>query len=260
MKILLYLFGLIVALLIAAVGELVSDEIRARLDRLPMAVLRAAARRLPRDQRGELYGQAWLPELRHILQGDEAMPITRLIHGMRYALRIWLSAPQISREFGAGPARHSLLRLFRPSLGVVLIAGPLPITALAVSFAAKHGSWLFGLIAVTIASCSYIIVGLCWQLLLLYLSYWPNSARWCRCKMGTISQAVILPVSLTATCGAALVPLVDQQGTMVHVLLDFFTIGTSTYFYLLRIGYGFRIIYMMTSLLRRDMSGTASTD
>lgn len=73
----LYLLSLLMAVLIAAIADLVSDEVRARLDRLPLAVLAAAARRLPPDLRPELYEQAWLPELHFLLQGDEAVPITR---------------------------------------------------------------------------------------------------------------------------------------------------------------------------------------
>jgi hypothetical protein len=96
-------FGLLLAVLTAAIGELVSDEIRARLDRLPFALLAAAGRRLPAQQRDELYRQAWLPELHHILRGDEATPITRLVHGTRFAASLWLSAPQVGR--GLAPLR-----------------------------------------------------------------------------------------------------------------------------------------------------------
>jgi hypothetical protein len=105
MSALLYFSGLLVAVLVAATGELVSDEIRARLDRIPLALLAIAASRLPRDQRDELYEQAWFPELHHILQGNEATPITRLVRGTHFALGLWLSAPQIRRELQSdGPA------------------------------------------------------------------------------------------------------------------------------------------------------------
>jgi hypothetical protein len=99
-----FVLGLVFAVLLAAIGELVSDEIRARLDRIPLALLTMAARRLPRDQQKALYVEAWLPELHYVLQGDEAAPITRLIHGIRFAASLWLSAPKIGRELAASPA------------------------------------------------------------------------------------------------------------------------------------------------------------
>jgi Restriction endonuclease len=83
------------AVMVAALGEMVSDEIRARLDRLPLALLAAAARRLPVSQRADVYEQAWLPELHYVLRGDQAMPITRLVHGLRFAFSLWLTAPRI---------------------------------------------------------------------------------------------------------------------------------------------------------------------
>lgn len=98
MSVVKYVLGLVVAVLLAAIGELVSDEIRARLDRVPLALLAMAARRLPPKQYKALYVEAWLPELRHVLQGDQATPITRLIHGIRFAASLWLSAPKIGRE------------------------------------------------------------------------------------------------------------------------------------------------------------------
>jgi hypothetical protein len=71
----------LVAILLAAFGELASDEIHSRLDQLPFALLSAAAWRLPSDQRAD-----GLPKLRHILRGTDAMPITRLVHGTRFAV------------------------------------------------------------------------------------------------------------------------------------------------------------------------------
>jgi Restriction endonuclease len=88
----------VVTVLLAALGELVSDEIRARLDRVPFALLSAAARRLPPGQREDMHDNSWLPELHHILRGEDAMPITRLVHGVRFALGLWLAVPRISRE------------------------------------------------------------------------------------------------------------------------------------------------------------------
>lgn len=110
------IFSPVCAVLLAAVGELVSEEIRARLDRIPLALLTAAAKRLPADQRAELYEYAWLPELHHILRSDEAMPITRLVHGTRYAARLWLAAPTISRELASVPAPQHWLRKMRQAL------------------------------------------------------------------------------------------------------------------------------------------------
>lgn len=101
------------AVLCAVLGELISEEIRARLDRIPLALLAAAARRLPASQRDELYENSWLPELQHILSGDEAVPITRLIHGTRYATGLWLAAPRVSRELDPEAARRSLARKAR---------------------------------------------------------------------------------------------------------------------------------------------------
>lgn len=98
MSFLQYVLGVVAAVTLAAVGELVSDEIRARLDRIPLGVLAMAAKRLRPEHREALYVQEWLPELHHVLQGDEATPITRLIHGTRFAVSLWFSAPQVARE------------------------------------------------------------------------------------------------------------------------------------------------------------------
>jgi len=254
-----YLLGLVVAVLIAAVGELVSDEIRARLDRIPLALLAAASRRIAPEFRTELYDEAWLPELQHILQGDEAMPITRLIHGTRYAVRLWLSAPHISRVC-TGTARQSLLsRAFTPSIGLVLYAGPLPIVVFAACFAVENGSWIYGLVAVLLAGEGYVAVRGARWLLMHYLGYRPNAASWCPCRWATLSRAIVLPSTLTATCAAVLLNLVNQNNLLIEASLFWlYLAGSVGYFYLLWSGYSYRVIYMVKSLQRRDMSDTAS--
>jgi hypothetical protein len=113
-----WFLSLVGAVLVAALGELVSDEIRARLDLVPFALLAAAARRLPADQRADMYDQAWLPELHHILRGHEAVPITRLVHGSHYAIGLWFAAPAIGRALG------------EPTVEAVADHGPLDLLAL----------------------------------------------------------------------------------------------------------------------------------
>jgi hypothetical protein len=80
--------GIIVGLGMTALGDMVSEEVRDRLDHLPHAILRLAARRLDPSQWVTIYQDEWLPELSYILRGDEARrPVTRLIRGTAFAVR-----------------------------------------------------------------------------------------------------------------------------------------------------------------------------
>lgn len=95
---LLALTGVACGLLAAAIGDMASEEIRDRLDHLPHAILRLAARRLDRSERAAIYDSDWLPELIYILKGDEARPVTRVYHGVRFALGILITARRIARD------------------------------------------------------------------------------------------------------------------------------------------------------------------
>jgi hypothetical protein len=94
---LLAALSILVGLVMTAVGDMASEEIRDRLDHLPHAILRLAAYRLTPAQRSTIYHEEWVPELTYILKGAEAQPITRLITGTRYALGILVSARRIAR-------------------------------------------------------------------------------------------------------------------------------------------------------------------
>jgi len=87
----------------AAIGDMVSEEVRDRLDHLPHAILRLAARRLDPGLREDVYDDEWMPELTYILKGDEARPITRLYHGTRFALGILAAARRIARRLACSP-------------------------------------------------------------------------------------------------------------------------------------------------------------
>jgi hypothetical protein len=82
----------------AVLGDMVSEEARDRLDRLPHAILRAAARRLPPEDRVTMYHDNWLPELAYILKGAEARPVTRLATGTWYALGILATSRRAARH------------------------------------------------------------------------------------------------------------------------------------------------------------------
>jgi hypothetical protein len=92
--------GVMAALAVTCFGDLVSEEIRGRLDLLTRALIRLAVRRVPEDVRDDLHDD-WLAELEVFLHGREALPITRLIHGVGFALGLVRTARGIGRDLGA---------------------------------------------------------------------------------------------------------------------------------------------------------------
>lgn len=90
--------GFVSAALLAALGDLVSEEIRGWLDLLPRGILRLAAAELEPAQRETIYEEEWLPELCFALRGAESRPITRLIIGAWYAIGLLISARRVSHR------------------------------------------------------------------------------------------------------------------------------------------------------------------
>lgn len=93
-----WLAGLVGALIVLVAGDVASEEVRARLDRLPFAVLRLARSRLPAELRERVHDQEWVPELQHVLQHAELFPLTRLITGFRFAAGLLLRAGTVAAE------------------------------------------------------------------------------------------------------------------------------------------------------------------
>jgi hypothetical protein len=94
---------------VTVLGDMVSEEVRDRLDHIPHVILKLAARRLDAGKRSALYEDEWLPELTYILKGAETRPITRLFTGTRYALGILASAHRVARHLHrAAPLQPAL--------------------------------------------------------------------------------------------------------------------------------------------------------
>ncbi len=96
------------ALIGVVINDLLSEEARGRLDRLPKWIIRLAAVRLPTDIRA-YWTKEWLDELPVIVHGDEALPLTRLLRATRYAIGLLFAAHAIRREFmGRAPQEWTL--------------------------------------------------------------------------------------------------------------------------------------------------------
>jgi hypothetical protein len=104
------ILGILTGFLLAAVGDLVSEEIRGWLDRIPHLLLWLAARLTDPAQRQALYRDEWLPELTYALHGAESRPITRLILGIRYSAGILRTTRKISRHLHRTTPTHMVPR------------------------------------------------------------------------------------------------------------------------------------------------------
>lgn len=97
------------------------EEIRTRLCRLPSALIRLAALRLPRDVRSDLASE-WLGELDFIVSTAEGLPVTRLLRGLGYAASLLCAAPSVARELTGAPRRR-LMTAYKTIWTLILLAG-----------------------------------------------------------------------------------------------------------------------------------------
>jgi hypothetical protein len=140
----------VVAFVALAVRDLVKDELRGQIERVPHRLLWLARLRLPAELRVRFYDAEWRPELEHILTRLESTPLTRLAVGTGYAFGLLWAASRIACEYGA-PAHH---RMPVPLLlGVAGLAALLSLTSGLGIFGAYLGaalSLLCGLVVVVV--------------------------------------------------------------------------------------------------------------
>jgi hypothetical protein len=222
MSLLEFVLSSIFAVLLAALGELVSDEIRSRLDRIPFLILRAAASRVPLDQRAELYYETWLGELHYILRGDQAMPITRLIHGTRYAFRLWLAASRISRMLTTGSANVGLQRrvidyLSKPRHTVLVACAVAPITGDIAGWAIKKDSWLLAAGAIALVVISILSAHLVRRHFIRVTGHPLGQRLICQCRIAGIARLVMFLMCPASGISALILSLttVHNRGNIV---------------------------------------------
>lgn len=123
--------------LVAVVGDRFSERIRAQSDRrLGYRVTRAATR-LPVVVRAA-YEREWQAELHHVLHGEDARPVIRLWHGLRYARGLRSAARSIARSH---EGRRTVLQRLSRSVArsvrsVALLIALLPVAALLLALVA----------------------------------------------------------------------------------------------------------------------------
>lgn len=122
-----FLIALVVALVLTTVGDLVSEELRSRLHRMPYAVLRMAIRRLPAELRQNVGGE-WLAELHYVLRRAQGLPLTRLVLAIRFTLGLLRTARRIGRELqavrsGAAPVPQKPSNGFLALRRITLVGG-----------------------------------------------------------------------------------------------------------------------------------------
>jgi Helix-turn-helix domain len=81
-------------------GDLASEEIRGRLDQLPNALIRLASHRVPGNLRDDLADE-WSAEMHEILHGADALPVTRLVLGIRFGFGLLRTSPDIGRQLNS---------------------------------------------------------------------------------------------------------------------------------------------------------------
>jgi hypothetical protein len=118
--------AVVLAVLAAALLELLKDELRGQIERIPYALLLLARQLVPAELRDSLYEQEWLPELDHILAGSRRLPITCLVQGTRYALGLVLAARAVAGELDgvrepapAGPSERESGMLVKLVVGAI---------------------------------------------------------------------------------------------------------------------------------------------
>lgn len=85
-------------ILLALLSDLISEEVRSRLDSLPRTLVRLIARFLPPTVR-ERYEGDWIGVLDEHLHGNESRPITRLLKGTYFAFGLWRAAWNVRSEY-----------------------------------------------------------------------------------------------------------------------------------------------------------------
>ncbi|MDR3661839.1 MAG: hypothetical protein P4L86_15900 [Mycobacterium sp.] len=89
---------LVIAALVAVPSKMISDELRARVDDLPVLFVRLALRQLPEDMRA-YYEPDWMGNALAAFNDETAKyPVSRFVRSFRFGFSLLVGARQIRKE------------------------------------------------------------------------------------------------------------------------------------------------------------------
>ncbi len=139
----------------AAMSDMVQEEARTRLSRIPFALIRMAGMRVPAGLRDEVVPE-WEAELEHIVSETEGLPLTRLLRGIGFAASLLLSARAVARGLTTGSGGRDIVVLLMQFAGrVMAVFGAALICAALCEAAAGHAPQP---LALGLATCSWLVV------------------------------------------------------------------------------------------------------
>lgn len=98
--------SLVVTVISRPVTEMVDEEMRTRLSRLPNAVIFLISLKLPREIRRDLVDE-WTSEMEAVVSGTEGLPVTRLLAGLGYAWDLYRFQRADARMLTGFRRRHA---------------------------------------------------------------------------------------------------------------------------------------------------------
>lgn len=150
--------AVVLGLVRAVMRIMIQEEARTRLERLPLALIRLASARVPRDLRDDLAAE-WTAELEFVLTGTEGPPLTRLVRGIRYSAGLLLSAREIT-DVLTGRDVSGAWRLMRLAFGgIAAVIGCGGIVS-GIAIAGYHGYGITASVGETCMALSWVIGGI----------------------------------------------------------------------------------------------------
>jgi death-on-curing family protein len=93
-----WVLALVIAALVALPSKMIGDELRARVDDLPVLFVRLALRQLPEDMRA-YYEPDWIGNVLAAFNDETAKyPVTRFVRSFRFGFSLLLGSRQIRKE------------------------------------------------------------------------------------------------------------------------------------------------------------------
>jgi membrane protein YdbS with pleckstrin-like domain len=170
----LVLAGLIIGVLVKALGDLVTEELRGWIDLAPRGILRFAAARLERSQRETVYKDEWIPALASSVRGTETRPLTRLVKGMVFAIGrlifVWRSPGDVAstsltpRVSGAPASQPLPARYLQPGETQVVAFHKHPASLVAPIWLVLVGLAIAGWLSSSVAHSNNTALGIIWIL------------------------------------------------------------------------------------------------